>query len=79
MRQRTRDVLLWLAGLGGAAVLLRALLDVLFWASSAVSAVALGVLLVLGTAASTALLLVRSRLQNDRSRSPELLFSETRP
>jgi hypothetical protein len=76
MRPRTRDALLWLAGLGAAAVLLRAALDLLEWLGGYVPATALGTLLVLASAAAVAAL--RSRLKDDRA-PRALVFTEKHP
>lgn len=74
MRQATRDTLLWLAGLGGAVVLVRTALDV-GTAALEIPPLLLGVLVVL--AAAVLVLLVRSRLADDRAEP--LAFTEHRP
>jgi hypothetical protein len=78
VRPRTRDALLWLAGLGGAVVLLRAALDLLEWLGGYVPATALGTLLVLASAAAVALAALRSRLKDDRA-PRALVFTEKHP
>ncbi len=77
MRERTRDALLWLAGVGGAVVVANAAIDLLtklalgFYYASGLTLVGL---LVAG--AVVALALVRSRLKDH----PEpVAFTENRP
>lgn len=75
MRPATRDALLWLAGLGGAAVLLRTLLDILD-SLLALPPMLAGVLLALAAACVAALAMVRRRLGDGEE---PVAFTEERP
>src|SRR5207245_2833928 len=75
VRQRTHDILLWLAGIGGAIVIAGALVGLLTTLAVGLYAMTGLVLLVLLIAAAlVALFLARARLDAD-----PVPFSETRP
>jgi hypothetical protein len=63
VKAATRDALLWLAGVGGALAILRALLDLLSLLAAAVSPVLLGAAAVLLMAGALSLLVMRSKLE----------------
>lgn len=74
MKEQTRDLLLWLAGLGGAVILLEALLGVLAWVGLGVVALARilpGMAVLLFAGLLVAFFLVRRLLpRNEEERTP---------